>query len=258
MAYPITLLLCIILVRENQNFPVSRLIMISYALIIPIIFIVCSLNHGDQFISQKIWDSYQLSDRLILAPVAPYTASLSTAALGWGFTQHLSTIYGVFITGTWIYWALFWLANGLVVLYIASRISSIASTSEILDPSDITSSSVKATYVITVGFGFLISSSMFFIAADYGRWIACATNLSLLFSFAMYQSPYIKRISSQLNYRALQAGSQFITLSKITPILIVILMYELTFQIPECCIRGSEFFIRYDKLIELFISESIN
>lgn len=254
MAYPITLFLCFILRGESEKNFMETMILIIFSISVPITFLICSLNHGDQIISQKIWDSYQLSDRLILAPNAPYTASFATAGIGWGFMQHLSTLYGVFITGTWIYWLLFWLANGFALVCIASRISFACISSADLCKFKEPESLRRVAFVMSIFFGYLISSSMFFIASDYGRWIACATNLSLFLSFAIHQSAYLLKFISRIHDRVLQICHQLMRIAITAPILVVILIYELTFQMPECCLREAEFLIRYDHFFRLIFS----
>ena len=254
MVYPITLYLCVFLRGENKDSKLIRIITFIYILVIPIIFLICSVNHGDQMISQAIWDSYQLSDRLILAPNAPYTSSYATAGIGWGLIQHFSTIYGVFITGTWIYWLFFWLANGLVLLCIASRISigNKALSDHMVD--QISSTKKRMSYVISIFFGFCISSLMFFVASDYGRWIACATNLSLLLSFAIAQSSYPVHVVGQICGKYLNVFESFLQASTSRFLLFILLFYEIIFRMPECCLQSSDYLMRYDKFLLLFIS----
>jgi hypothetical protein len=252
MAYPITLLLCVIIYVENKQNLSSKVVLLIYGLLIPIIFVICSLNHGDQTISQQIWDSYQLKDRIILAPRAPYTAAFSTGGLGWGFAQHLSTIYGVFITGTWVYWGFFWLMNGLVMLCIAYKISSRSISLKGLKFDEQEMSLERSTYVVSIIFAYLISSSMFLIASDYGRWIACATNLALLFAFATYKSRYIKIIAIKMHADVFSFVKKVEEILITKTVLFLIVLYELVLQMPECCIHGPEIFIRYDKFLMLF------
>lgn len=253
MAYPITLFLCLILRSENKDSQLAGIIPFLYALVIPIIFLICSVNHGDQITSQAIWDSYQLSDRLILASKAPYTSSYATAGIGWGLMQHLSTIYGVFITGTWAYWIFFWLVNGCVLVSIASRISLERIPSIDYAKDDDVVIKKRIVFVASIAFGFLISSSMFFIASDYGRWIACASNLTLLLSFSIQESPYLMRLSDRLQNNYIYIFKRLLQIA-ISPILLfTLLLYEVIFQMPECCLGGSEFLMRYDKFLFLFI-----
>ena len=253
MAYPITLLLCTIMYLENKQYSFSKLALISYGLLIPIIFIICTMNHGDQQISQRIWDSYQLIDRLILAPRAPYTSALSTGALGWNLSQHLSTIYGVFITGTWLYWIFFWLMNGIAIFYLASKTAYL---STVLQKMSATRSVIElqgSTYVASILFAYLISSSMFFIASDYGRWISCATNLSLFFAFTTYKSTYIAMVEKFISPAVSNTIRNLSSMLTTKVVLVVLIIYGVILQMPECCIRGPELFIPYDKFLNLFI-----
>ena len=94
---------------------------------------------------------------------------------------------------------------------------------------------------------------MFFIASDYGRWIACASNLTLLLSFSIQESPYLMRLSDRLQNNYIYIFKRLLQIA-ISPILLfTLLLYEVIFQMPECCLGGSEFLMRYDKFLFLFI-----
>ena len=255
MAYPITLILCSIIYIENKEYIFAKFALISYGLLIPIIFVICSLNHGDQQMSQQIWDSYQLSDRLILAPKAPYTSALSTGALGWNLAEHLSTIYGVFITGTWFYWIFFWLMNGLAIFYIASKVDCLPTVSQKMGATRGAIELGQSTYVASIIFAYLVSSSMFLIASDYGRWISCATNLSLFFAFATYKSTYIAMVKKYISANVSNVIRNLSSMLTTKLVLVALIIYALIMQMPECCIRGSELFVPYDKFLYLFINQ---
>ncbi len=249
MAYPITILLLGILYKEHSTYFPLKLQMVCYVILIPALFGLCSIYRGDPQIAQRIWDSYTLVDRLVLAPAAPYTAAYATAGLGWTLQQHLSTIYGVFVTGTWIYWLFFSVANAFVLLYLAIQIAKKQEEAQgNLNPNSLKNS----VLVLLTIFAFIISSSMIMIASDYGRWIACATNLTLLFLFAVSHSARLQNFE----WFQLKFGKKltlfFNWLSGSMVALILILSYELIFQMPECCISEGNIFIPYPKFIELY------
>ena len=251
MAYPITVLLFVILHKANRTYYPLKLQLFFYVLLIPVLFGVCSAYRGDPQIAQRIWDSYTLIDRLVLAPAAPYTAAYATAGLGWTLQQHLSTIYGVFMTGTWIYWLFFAIANAFVLVYIAIQIEK----KQVIEQGNSESNYFKNSLLPlqTIG-AFVISSSMVMIASDYGRWIACATNLTLLFLFTVSHSSG----PQNLDWGRWKLGNRLIPIFNwmggSTVALILILSYELIFQMPECCISGVDLFMPYAKFLELYHS----
>lgn len=249
MAYPITVLLFFILYRENITYFPLKFQLISFILVVPILFLICTIYRGNSDVAQIIWDSYTLSDRIILAPAAPYTAGYATAGLGWTTNQHLSTLYGVYISGTWIYWFFFYIANALVIIYSAIQISLGFNT----DRKSISKESSKnlALVLVTIG-AWLISSSMFFIASDYGRWIACASNLTILFLFTISRSTFIRTLNKVLNTLHKTLHSYFYRFGSSLIVLMVILGYELIFQMPECCISEGDIYIPYLKFIGLY------
>jgi hypothetical protein len=95
---------------------------------------------------------------------------------------------------------------------------------------------------------------MVMIASDYGRWIACATNLTLLFLFTVSHSSG----PQNLDWGRWKLGNRLIPIFNwmggSTVALILILSYELIFQMPECCISGVDLFMPYAKFLELYHS----
>jgi hypothetical protein len=253
MAYPITLLLLAITYFENKPSLQMGWFVSIYAVLIPIIFVICSLNHGNPQMSQTIWDSFTLSDRLTLAPFAPYTASLATGGLGWTLTQHLSTIYGVFITGTWVYWVFFLLANAWVLTWLALHLQNPEQRSKQIQTKNNTIGIVVNDYVMIVMFSYFISLSMLLLASDYGRWIACATNLTILFSFTISGSSIFRQRRFYSNQLLVNSYKAIEILNKKTYSLVFLIGYELIFQMPECCVQTPDIFLRFDKFLILFI-----
>jgi hypothetical protein len=252
MAYPITLLLLVITYFENKPSLLMRRFVSIYAVLIPIIFVICSLNHGNPQVSQAIWDSYSLSDRLTLAPFAPYTASLATGGLGWTLTQHFSTIYGVFISGTWVYWICFLLVNAWVLTWLALHLQKSRQGPHLMAGQN-TTKIVVNDYVMIVMFSYFISLSMLLLASDYGRWIACATNLTILFSFTISGSSILRQRTFYSNRLLVNCYKAIEILNKKTYTLVMLIGYELIFQMPECCLQGPDIFIRFDKFFMLFV-----
>ena len=241
MSYPLTLLLGWVVKREYPDSWVAKWGCYLYAGIIPVVFAICALHHGDASVAQRVWESLSLDDRLKLAGAAPYTAFGPIASLGWGFQQNLLTIYGLWVTGGWKYWLFFILGNLLVLGWIANA----------MDPhrAELGSDSRTATrYLYLVLLGLLLSSSMFLIAADWGRWIAYITNSLLLFIFTLQQSSYAQepiKIKEGSFTRVTIVIHKLLT----SPSLFwITLVYAMTFKLPECCANPAFLLMPYGRI----------
>jgi hypothetical protein len=222
MSMPMTALLFWVAYKENPNFIFLRVGFWIYLLVCTLTFLICSMNHGDVALAQTIWDSLPWVDRMKLSPAAPYSQFAAISSVGWKIGQHLSTIYGVLITGGVYWWLLFMLGNGLSLGYLAAQI----------DPSALSPKPTRFFGLLLIAC--LISSAMFILAADWGRWIAFISNQLILLMFTLKCSVLAKK-SEQ---------SKFILflLLKIKSIHFkglfwVLLLYGLVFQMPECCVQ---------------------
>jgi hypothetical protein len=193
-----------------------------------IFFISCSIHHGDVVLAQAIWDSLPWVDRVKLSPSAPYSQFAAISSIGWSLSQHLSTIYGVFITGGVYIWIFFILGNVLTLAVIASLIYPISAESR-----------PKRIYGLLV-IGLIVSSAMFLIAADWGRWIAFMSNQLLLLMFALSVSTFSKGEEKSKLILNLIKYTQ-----KIAPkyLFYIVLVYGLVFQMPECCVQYPNIFV---------------
>ncbi|MBU3541643.1 hypothetical protein [Polynucleobacter sp. UB-Tiil-W10] len=245
MAYPLTLLFLWINFKENTASWIARIGLVSYTLIIPIVFLICAKYHGNADAVQLIWDSLPLADRLELSPAAPYTAFGPIASLGWGFQQNLLTIYGVFATGGWKYWLIFIVGNFFTLAYLFTQLST--HLQQVAN-----SVQINKKYLSLLFFGVFISSGMFIIAADWGRWIAYITNSLILFAFVMTQSDYIIGNVS-VHHSQNRILQQFTNLSFKSWFFILILLYCLLFKLPECCIHPSFVFMPYQHYFRLLM-----
>lgn len=236
MSYPLTLLLLWLAKKESPHNAISTWGLVLYMLCVPILFIVCAINRGDPIVAQIVWESLSLDDRIHLAGVAPYTAFGPIASLGWGMQQNLLTIYGMFVTGGWKLWLLYMAGNGMILGYIANAI-------------DGSGSATHSRYLRLVLLGLIVSSGMFIIAADWGRWIAYVGNSLLLWMFVLKQSTYaqgaIQGVPERLGFQWPTCLREFFT----SPILFwFTLVYALSFRLPECCVNPDFLFMPYNRI----------
>ncbi len=230
MSMPMTALLMWIACKENPTCRFLRLGLAAYILECAILFIVCSLHHGDVVLAQTVWDSLPWIDRLKLSPAAPYSQFAAISSIGWGLGQHLSTIYGVFISGGVYLWAFFVLGNGLSLSYLATQIYP-ASTEDC----------PKRIYGLLIA-GLLMSSGMLLIAADWGRWIAFISNQLILLIFALNCSILAKQPEKSAFFLFLiEKLGKWVKIN-LNGLFWGSLLYGLAFQMPECCVQYPNIF----------------
>ena len=228
MSFPLTALLLWISCKENPSHIYLRFGLVLYVVVCLLFFSICSIHHGDVVLAQAIWDSLPWVDRVKLSPAAPYSQFAAISSIGWSLGQHLSTIYGVFITGGIYVWIFFILGNVLTLGVITSLIYPIS-----------TESMPKRIYGLLL-IGLIISSAMFLIAADWGRWVAFMSNQLLLLMFALSGSTFGKEEEKSKFLLSLTKYSQ-----KIAPkyLYFIVLVYGLVFQMPECCVQYPNIFV---------------
>ncbi len=228
MSMPMTAMLFWITSKENPNVVFIRIGFWSYLLACTMLFIVCSVNHGDVALAQAVWDSLPWVDRMKLSPAAPYSQFAAISSVGWEIGQHLSTIYGVFITEGVYWWIFFMIGNGMSLAYLAALIYP---TAVLAQPSRIFGLLLTAL---------VISAGMFMLAADWGRWIAFISNQLILFMFTLNRSV--------LATMPEQSKFPLFLLRKIKRVHFrglfwVLLLYGLLFQMPECCVQYPHLFV---------------
>jgi hypothetical protein len=203
---------------------------------------LCTLEHGNVLISQQIWDSLTLSDRLVISPHAPYTVYGAIGGIGWGKIQNLSTLYGVFATGGWFYWLFFGLGNYLILGFILRNFA----------PADQNLS--KSRFITLLSIPLIASLTMFAIGSDWGRWMASAGNHLILLAFTLSTSLY----ALTKDNRKIHVWSQSFLKARFLGggvFLSGILIYELIFKMPECCIEFPYIFIQYRDFVRAVINQ---
>jgi hypothetical protein len=237
MSFPLTTMLLWIACKENTSYVYLRLGLALYVGICIVFFITCSIYHGDVVLAQAIWDSLPWIDRVKLSPSAPYSQIAAINSIGWSLGQNLTTIYAVFITGGVYIWIFFILGNVLTLAVIACQIYPVSAESK-----------PKRIYGLLV-IGLIISSGMFLIAADWGRWIAFMSNQLLFLMFALSVSTFSKEEEkSKIILHLIKYGQ------KIAPkyLFYIVLVYGLVFQMPECCVQYPNVFVFQSLFQSLF------
>lgn len=220
LSLPISILLLWILAIErpqDKYLPLTAALLFSETLIV---FLICSVFHGDVSMSQLIWDSLPFIDRLKLSSSAPYSTFGAIGSLGWGLDQHLSTIYGVFSSGGIFVWIFFACGNALVLAYIYLAMQSPRVNR------------APSQYLRWILLGFLVLLPMFLVACDWGRWIATISNQLILLMFTLRQSDIFYK--PDLNPLRQRLSSIKCTIG-MAGLFTLCIIYGLAFQMPECC-----------------------
>ncbi len=238
MGFPAAFLLLWIVQKENPDLGYLKKALIFLALEVVGLFVLCSMFHGDALQSQAIWDALPFQDRLFLSPTAPYTPLGPIDSVAWSLGQHLATIYGIFSTGGIFVWILFIPANGLALMYVLSRLET-AKTS---------TAYVQFTRLALIGL--LSSSAMFFIASDWGRWLAYLSNQTVLLMFILTQSQLAH--SPENNQALISIGRVLRYLNK-SWILYLLIAYGLLFQMQECCVDYRHNLFPYDGYFQILV-----
>gem|GEM_PF-2022145 len=237
MGVPITSLLYWVIIKENPSSKLMRYSWFIYMALMILLFGVSVLNHGNPEIAQVVWDSLPLADRVVLVPSAPYTVFGTISGVGWGFRQHLSTLYGVFVSGGFGYWILFVVGNIAVLGYILVQMTHAQSYR------------FQSNFPRLMGIGFILSTGMFLIGSDWGRWLAIACNQTILLAFALNKSPYALAMYEGTFMTAglmpthwlLKIEAWLLTL----PAFLILLVYSTLFDMPMCCIYFESIFVKY-------------
>ena len=238
MGFPAAFLLLWIVQKENPDLGYLKKALIFLALEVVGLFVLCSMLHGDAMQSHEIWDALPFQDRLFLSPTAPYTPLGPIDSVAWSLGQHLATIYGIFSTGGIFVWILFIPANGLALMYVLSRLET-AKTS---------TAYVQFTRLALIGL--LSSSAMFFIASDWGRWLAYLSNQTVLLMFILTQSQLAH--SPENNQALISIGRVLRYLNK-SWILYLLIAYGLLFQMQECCVDYRHNLFPYDGYFQILV-----
>jgi len=227
MSVPITSILFWVIIKENPTFKLMRYSWGVYIALIVALFGLSILHHGTPEIAQTLWDGLSLEDRIILVPSAPYTVFGTIGGVGWGLRQHVSTLYGVFASGGFGYWLLFIIGNCLVLGYIVNQLAN-------TQPNRWSSN-----YPRLITLGFVLSTSMFLIGSDWGRWLAIACNQTVLLAFALNESPYALTMKPILHNP--KVGRWLLT----GPAFLLLLLYSTLFDMPMCCVHYEKIFVKY-------------
>ena len=239
MGFPAAFLLLWVLCKENLDVTFLRKVPLIYAVEAIGVFVVCSIHHGDILVSQKIWESLSFANRLFLSPTAPYTPLGPIDSIGWSLSQHLATIYAIFSTGGVFIWLFFIVGNFLSLAYI---IASVSHSKDHLG---------AGQFLRLILIGIATSSTMFFIASDWGRWLGFMSNQSVILIFIFAQSrlalsPEKNQVILAIGKVVMRVGSGYM--------LVLGLIYGLLFQMPECCVDYQHIFFPYKKYLVLLFS----
>jgi hypothetical protein len=240
MGFPISALLLWLASDNQPQLKTPKICLAVLSLELVLIFMICSVFHGDFGVSQKIWDSLPFVDRQLLAPSAPYSVFGAIGSLGWGLGQHLTTIYGVLSSGGVFVWIFFAFGNALTISYIALSIGS-----------GFESRFARSRYWGLIGRAALVLSPMFLVASDWGRWIAVISNQLILLMFVLR----VPLVNQKPLGNAAEPSAWCPNLRVLGPILFFsALAFSLFFRMPECCAYYADIFPPFGKYFDLLRS----
>jgi hypothetical protein len=239
MSFPFVITLFWLLKSQYPREPILRWGFRGFLVLIPMIFLLCTIWHGSVDISENIWDSLVLIDREIISPHSPYTVYGAIAGIGWLKIQNLSTLYSVIVSGGWVYWLFFATVNYLLIHYCLERTLVMESRQKSLQ------------IVSILSMPLIGSMTMFFIGSDWGRWIASMGNHAILLMFTLLGTQatplidpcWFRRLPKRLIYsqRLMSTGT----------IYWMFILYEMIFELPECCVQSSEIWIQYSSFAKI-------
>jgi hypothetical protein len=132
---------------------------------------------------------------------------------------------------------MFFIGNTFVLMYIAINLNTLMGMRHGLKG--------ETQYLRLLLLGFIISLSMFVIAADWGRWIAFISNSSILWALTLTASPTAQ---TQLQRRLMKRdllSPKMLTFMLSPLAFIFILIYAVTLKLPECCVSSNLIWFPY-------------
>lgn len=192
-----------------------------YLVFCALLFMVASLFKGDAATVTAIWHSIGAANRAIIAPDGAPAGGIE--ALQLSLLQGVEMPWAYLRTGLIWYWVVGLGASAAICLYVAAA----------PDPDGRRASLARAAVL----YGTLVAGTapLYLLAWDWGRWIVAA-NVAFFFLYdrLRYLPPPLERASARLAPR-LPAFA-----SAVAPLAIgaFLLLFELTYRLPECCISG--------------------
>jgi hypothetical protein len=224
---------------------------------------VCAMFSGNQATVQRIWNSLDLADRMMISPAAPDTPAGGIVAIGWSAINTLGDAGKILISSQFWLWGFVAVGLGAVLVIVTSL------RGRPHEPDD-QSAWLLRRHLSQLWFLVLTSLPMYLIAPDWARWLSATAMSYLLLSFADSTGaisppsllPFIprrwrsgfERIGDDAASRAVPAISTLLTRNRLI-VIACALFYCLTFRPPECCMKiGFNPFYR----LKPFISELVH
>lgn len=209
---------------------IGRLLVCAYLSVAVVMFLLMAWFKGNGEIVKAIWVNLPTSDRVLISDKGQVVGGMS--ALTWGLARGISMSVKVIISGMFWYWLVPIMAGALYCLSLASlRIGRKADDSE-----------GELYQWLLCYLALLISTlPMFFLGWDWGRWLA-STNISfVILYFAInrlnldvrFPLPYAALVrDASSRYQQFVLRNKFATAT-------AMLIFAVTFRIPECCIGSN-------------------
>jgi hypothetical protein len=214
---PAIFILLVCLKRAYPEKRYLRILMLAYPFLPIGAFCVVAIFKGDSSVALTIWNSVSESDRLIMAPAAPWKPCCAIAAIGFGILHAIAGIRVFLSGGLW-----FWVFVAGCVFSILTLITALVYEQEqkARAPADILS---------LLAFLFVASLPMYVIGEDWGRWIMIVSMSYLLLLYTV--NPQHIPAWSPLTSRLPALMSQVIVYRR--PVVWFAILFCLTFSYPE-------------------------
>jgi hypothetical protein len=206
--------------------PRASIVAWFYLIFCVLLFTVASLFKGDAATVTAIWHSIGAANRAIIAPDSLPGGGIPAGgieALQLSLLQGMDMPWAYLRTGLIWYWVLGLVASAAICLYVAAA----------PDPDGRRASLARAAVL----YGTIVAGTapLYLLAWDWGRWIVAA-NVAFFFLYdrLRYLPPPLERASARLAPR-LPAFA-----STVAPLAIgaFLVLFEMTYRLPECCISG--------------------
>lgn len=228
-------------------------------------FVICAVFKGSEDAAVRMWNLLAPADRARLASDATGLATDGTAqviggisALGWSAMANLGNVLQMFVKGQFWFWTFAGTAIAGVLL-LATLLNCLSSTStRALAAAPTCNTDTLRRNMRQLAFLFLGSAPMYLLGVDWGRWMSTSTMSYLFILFCDHAAPLVLPVWLAGTTRARQTGQadgyparvaepdllRVVVLScerHRTALLMLALLFCLTFRSPECCIGGIGF-----------------
>jgi hypothetical protein len=201
--------------------PRASIVACLYLIFCVLLFGAASLFKGDAATVTAIWHSIGAANRAIIAPDGVPADGIE--ALQLSLLEGMDMPWAYLRTGLIWYWVVGLAASAAICLYVAASPDADGRRTSL------------ARAVVLYGAIVAGTAPLYLLAWDWGRWIVAA-NVAFFFLYdrLRHLPPPLERASARLAPRLPAFASTLAPLA----IGAFLVLFELTYRLPECCISG--------------------